>query len=99
MLKITVFLEVKESKDGVSFVSPVIKGKYLPLIEADQDAYYSVRLVKAGDVKEFPLRNGIYDLGYENRGDIWIDQRTDKNHILRIKCKKYVRVGDLPTKD
>lgn len=89
MNKITVFAKEFEGKTG-KFVKVSIKGKYLPLIEANEEEFYTVKLI-GGEI----TKAGQYDLGYESRKDLWIDSRpenADKN-IVRIRVKKVLYIG------
>lgn len=81
--------EFKNSKSGASFFKGSIKGKYIPLVLAEEEEYYEVKVVGYEFEKE-----GTYQIAYE-LNNIWIDSRANfkDKHILRIKAKRVLQVA------
>lgn len=90
MMKITAFAKEFNGKNG-KFLTVTCKGQYLPLIECDEDTYYTIRI--HGEVKI--TSEGEWDIGYETRRDIWLDTRPeakDKN-LVHVNAKKVLKIN------
>lgn len=87
--QITCIVKTYSRKDNVSmtFQKATILGKFLPLVDAEDDVYYNVRFV-GGNA---PTKDGIYHVGYEDKG-LWIDKRPEfaPKHIVRVRAVKVV---------
>ena len=96
MKKIKLFVRTYKTKDGREFSKISILGKYLPLVDAKDDTWYTVKFT--GEVKE-PTKEGQYIVGYEKNG-LWIDSREEqlKKNIVRIRAVRVVFDDKLPEK-
>ena len=90
MLKITVYSKEFEGKNG-KFVKVTCKGKYLPLIECDPEEYYNVRVHGDFSIKS----EGIWDVAYEKRGDIWLDRRPEAKDkkLVHVNATKVLKIN------
>lgn len=73
------------------FRSASVQGKYLPLADSEEAAYYTIRFSKLGvDIPAFG--DGMYELAYD-KGGLWIDKRPDyiDKHIIRVVAKRVVK--------
>lgn len=101
--KLTFIVKKFNKKDGGEFFKATIKGQYVPLLEAEENEYYTLRLhtlAKEGKKSESvscPSHEGVYELAYESRKDIWIDSREDMKdkHILHVRTNKVMFVEPL----
>lgn len=105
MRKITIVVRKFNKSKGGSFYKATCKGKFLNLIEANDDVYYNIRLHKlledgTTEPLEIPQREGFYDVALESRKDIWLDTREEMlgKDVCHIKTKKILFVEPLPTR-
>ena len=96
MKKLLVVVNKYNTKEGKSFFKMTIKGKYIPLLEAEENQYYTIRLHTPKDEKgeseskKIPEKEGFYEVGYDSRKDLWIDTREDmlSKYILHVRSEK-----------
>ena len=98
MKKLLVVVNKYSKKDGTPFYKMSIKGKYIPLIEAEEDQYYTIRLHTPlndkgeSESKKIPEKEGFHEVGYNSRKDIWIDTREDmlSKYVLHVRASKII---------
>lgn len=84
------------TKEGRSFVKATAKGKYLPLVLAEEDVNYTIKFVNG----TLPSHEGIYEVAFEE-GRMWIDTRPEyiEKNIVRVEPYKCVFSKYLPKLD
>ena len=92
MLKITVFAKEFDGKNG-KFLKVSCKGKYLPLIECNDEEYYNVRI--QGDLQNAIKSSGEWDIAFETRHDIWLDKRPEavEKNLVHVKAIKVLKIA------
>lgn len=82
MKAIKIIIKNYDLKKGGNFTKATIKGKFLPLVLAEEETYYQVRFIG----KDLPKEEGVYQVSYEEN-DLWIDTRPEfvDKHIVRVR--------------
>lgn len=89
----------KSKKTGVEFTKITAKGKFLPLVEANQEETYQIKFTSKSTAVE-PIKEGIYSIACEDN-KIWIDSRpeyADKN-LVRVEALRTMFEMHLPRFD
>ena len=107
MLKLSIVVRKHEKKEGGNFYKATAKGKYIPLVEVQDDVFYTIKLHTPKNEKgvsepiKLPEKTGFYELAIPSRKDIWLDQREDMlgKNIVHVRTTKVLFVEALPTRD
>lgn len=107
MIKLSIVVNKHNKKDGGVFYKAVAKGRYLPLVEVENDSYYVLKLHTPKNEKgvseplKTPEKAGFYDVAVPSKQDIWLDQRKEMagKNIVHIRVSKIVFVEPLATRN
>ena len=107
MLKLSIVVRKHNKKDGSNFYKATAKGKYIPLVEVQDDVFYTIKLHTPKDekgvseVRRIPEKAGFYELAIPSRKDIWLDQREEMlgKNIVHVRCSKVLFVEALPVRE
>ena len=107
MLKVSVVVRKHIKKEGGEFYKATAKGKFLPLVELDDNTFYTIRFHTLKDEKgksepvKTPERTGIYEIAVPSHKDIWLDQREEMlgKNVVHIRSNKIIWLEPIPTRE